>query len=193
MAVIGVTGLPGAGKSLAADLFAGDGGLRIDVDTVGHTVLEEPAIRVRLRSRFGSRVVPEGLPVDRAALARFVFSEPAALRALERIVHPPMVERVRARIDAHAGGAGHVVVDAALLYRMGLEADCERLVHVCAPFAVRLARVEGRGWNANQLRRRDRQIPEIDAHAADADAVIQNDKTPMDLKATILHLAKEWQ
>lgn len=197
MAVIGVTGLPGAGKSCVAELFASGGGNRVDVDAVGHAVLEDASIRAQLRSHFGLALVPEGVPIDRAALGRLVFSDPAALRALERIVHPPMGARIRASIEAHRtasqAGTAHLVVDAAVLYRMHLDADCDRVVHVCAPFALRLARVRGRGWDAEMLRRRDGELQDIAAHAVDADAVIENDKPLMELKPTILHLAKEWQ
>lgn len=236
MAVIGVTGLPGAGKGCVAEILASGGGTRINVDAVGHAVLDDPEIRARLRARFGAEVVPDASPVDRTALGRLVFSDPDALRDLERIVHPPMVERVRALLAEHAAkqhaapapcddldasarpardpclggehacavehsapdivphaGMGHIVVDAALLYRMGLDADCGRIVQVRAPFAIRLERVRKRGWDADTLRRRDSQLKEIAARAPEADAVVDNDGTLMDMETTILHLAKEWQ
>src|SRR5947199_332888 len=69
---------------------------------------------------FGADVVTEGA-LDRAALARRVFADPAARERLEKIIHP----RVRARVAELSGEApdGAVVVnDVPLLVEAGLAA-----------------------------------------------------------------------
>jgi dephospho-CoA kinase len=124
-----------------AAVLAGQGLRLIDVDRVGHQVLREPAIRERVVATYGRSVLGKDGEVDRRALGRRVFRDRRALRALERIVHPPMVERVRADI---ASGSGPVLVNAALLFRMGLDRLCDAVLCVRAPLRSRIARARRR-------------------------------------------------
>jgi dephospho-CoA kinase len=133
--VVGLTGRYCAGKDMAARIFARKGFHLVDVDSLGHEVLAEKAAEVA--AAFGPSVVGPGGAIDRRGVARAVFGDPAALRRLEAIVHPAMVDRVRASI---AGLPGDVVVNAAILQRMGLVPLCDAVVWVTAPAAVRLLR-----------------------------------------------------
>jgi dephospho-CoA kinase len=133
--VVGLTGRYCAGKDAAARVFARRGFSVLDVDSLGHAVLAESAAAVA--AAFGPGVLRPDGTVDRGALGRVVFADPAALRRLEAIVHPAMVERVRAFIAAHPND---VLVNAAVLQRMGLVPLCAAVVWVTAPAVVRLAR-----------------------------------------------------
>jgi dephospho-CoA kinase len=79
--------------------------------------------------------------VDRKALGRRVFRDRRELAALEAILHPRMVERIRAEL---AAAGGPVVLNAALLFRMGLDRLCSAVLCVRAPCWVRLARARRR-------------------------------------------------
>ncbi len=133
--VVGLTGRYCAGKDTVARVFARQGFRLIDVDGLGHEALAEKAAAVS--AAFGPSVLRRDGSVDRRAVARLVFGDPAALRRLEAIVHPVMVDRVRASIAALPGD---VVVNAAVLQRMGLVAHCDAVVWVTAPAPVRLVR-----------------------------------------------------
>jgi dephospho-CoA kinase len=133
--VVGLTGRYCAGKDTVARIFATRGFRVIDVDGLGHAALAEKAAEVS--AALGPSVLRRDGSVDRRAVARVVFGDPAALRRLEAIVHPAMVERVRASIAAIPGD---VVVNAAVLQRMGLVPHCDAVVWVTAPAPVRLAR-----------------------------------------------------
>lgn len=133
--VVGLTGRYCAGKDTAARVFARRGFRVVDVDALGHAALAERAAAVA--AAFGPGVLGPGGSVDRKALAAAVFADPAALRRLEAIVHPPMVEKVRAAV---AAGPGDVLVNAAVLQRMGLVSLCRAVVWVTAPAPVRLLR-----------------------------------------------------
>jgi dephospho-CoA kinase len=75
--------------------------------------------------------------VDRKALGRIVFTNAVARARLEAIVHPYMVARVREEI---ARRGGDIVVNAAILHRMGLHRLCGAVVCVTSPFPLRLLR-----------------------------------------------------
>jgi dephospho-CoA kinase len=133
--VVGLSGKYCAGKDSVARVFATLGFAVIDVDSIGHEILAAEAARVI--GAFGPSVRGPDGGVDRKALGRIVFGRPAALSRLESIVHPPMVARVKELLARHQGD---VVVNAAVLHRMGLHALCHVVVCVEAPPLVRLLR-----------------------------------------------------
>ena len=139
--VLGLAGGYCAGKDAVAAVLTGQGFRVIDVDAVGHEVLREQQVRERVAARFGPGVLADGGEVDRKALGRRVFRDRRELSALEAIVHPRMVERVRQEL---AGASGPAVVNAALLFRMGLDRLCGAVLCVRAPWWVRLARARRR-------------------------------------------------
>ncbi len=137
---IGLTGPIGCGKSTVARVLGRAGAVVVDADDAARAVTApgEPALE-RIVARFGPRfVLPDGA-LDRSALGRLVFSDPAALADLERIVHPEVrrvIEGVFA--DAERAGAAAVVVEAIKLVEGGLAAACDEVWLVtCAPGAQR--------------------------------------------------------
>ena len=105
---IGLTGPIGCGKSTVAGwLGERPGVVVIDADQVAREVVEpgEPALDAVV-ARFGPDLLRDDGSLDRAALGRIVFADPAALRDLEAITHPAVRPRILAAIaDAEAAEA----------------------------------------------------------------------------------------
>jgi dephospho-CoA kinase len=133
--IVGLTGKYCAGKDRVARIFAGHGFSVIDVDSLGHEALAARAARII--EIFGRSLANEDGTVNRRALGRIVFGNPAALARLEGVLHPAMVERVKELI---AQMGSDVVVNAAILHHMGLDALCRAVVCVTAPLPLRLLR-----------------------------------------------------
>lgn len=153
---IGLTGPIGCGKSTVAGWLAARGAAVIDADEVARAVTApgEPAHDAVL-ARFRDAVrAPDGT-LDRAALARLVFSDPAALADLEAIVHPAVRPRILAAIAvADAKGARAAVVEAIKLVEGGLAELCDEVWLVtCDPEAQR-ARLAARGMTPSDAERR---------------------------------------
>ena len=145
---IGLTGPIGCGKStIARWLGERRGVVVIDADRVAREVLDpgEPALAAVVE-RFGVELLGADGALDRAALGRLVFADPAALRNLETIVHPAVRPRILAALAAaDAGGAVAVIVEAIKLVEGGLASFCDEVWLVtCSPHAQR-ARLAGRG------------------------------------------------
>jgi dephospho-CoA kinase len=139
--VLGLAGGYCAGKDAVAAILAERGFSVIDVDAVGHRVLREPEARERVAARFGPGVLSPDGEIDRRELGRRVFRDRRELSALEAIVHPRMVQRVREELAAEPGP---VVLNAALLFRMGLDRLCSAVLCVQTPWWVRLERARRR-------------------------------------------------
>ncbi len=183
VAVVGLTGSIGGGKSTAVALLARRGAFVIDADSVGHQVLNEPLIRERLVERFGPEILAPAQDsavqiIDRRALGTIVFADPSARRDLESIVHPVMRANFVAQITQvlRSRSTSLVVLDAAILFEAGWDDLCDRVVYVDAPWDVRRERVErSRGWTADRLLARERAQAAGEEKKARADLVIPND------------------
>jgi dephospho-CoA kinase len=144
---IGITGPIGCGKSQVARWLAEAGAVVVDADRIARDVTAPgtPAHDAVL-ARFGAPVTAPDGTLDRAALGRLVFADPAALRDLEAIVHPAVRPRILAEIAAaEAEGAAAVVVEAIKLVEGGLASACDEVWLVTCDPAVQRERLVGRG------------------------------------------------
>ena len=145
---IGLTGPIGCGKSTVARwLGERPRVVVIDADRVARDVLDsgEPAFDAVIE-RFGPTVLRADRELDRAALGRIVFADPAALRDLEAIVHPAVRPRILAVIaSAEAEGAAAVVIEAIKLVEGGLAELCDEVWLISCDPQIQRTRLVGRG------------------------------------------------
>ncbi|TWT93371.1 Dephospho-CoA kinase [Botrimarina colliarenosi] len=182
MTILGLTGGIASGKSFVAALLAERGAVVLDADRHAHAVLAEPAVRDALVDRWGAGVLAEDGSLRRGEIARRVFGDDAAATAerrfLENLVHPRVRQRLRAELDRIAGGgaAGQgvavAVLDIPLLIEAGWADECDAVLFVDTPLAVRQQRAATRGWSADELARREASQTPIDAKRAAADVVV---------------------
>jgi len=115
--VLGIQGGPASGKSRLAGLLAERGARVIDADRIGHEVLQRPQVKQALTEAFGREILSRCGAIDRARLAEAAFADEQQLRRLNDIVHPPLLEEIRRRVEGlkEGGDARPIVLDAALL------------------------------------------------------------------------------
>lgn len=138
--VWGVTGKYCSGKNGVVNILKSCGFKEIDVDLIGHQVLEEQ--KTRVVEHFSSGILTGSGKIDRKKLGRVVFADSAELRILEDILHPVMAERVEEQVKR--GGGELLVINAALLYHMGLHSLCDLVIFVNACALVRYLRARKR-------------------------------------------------
>src|SRR5690349_6305858 len=100
MIVLGLTGDVGMGKSTCAQLLLQQGFPVVDTDELAHQVVEpgQPAL-AEIQSHFGSNVLHADGTLNRESLAQLVFSDAAARKRLEEILHPRIRERWRQQLE----------------------------------------------------------------------------------------------
>ncbi len=144
---IGLTGPIGCGKSTVARWLARRGAVVVDADAIAREVTEpgEPALAA-IVGRFGADILRSDGTLDRAALGRIVFSDPAALADLERIVHPAVRPRIVDAVEtAERNGVAVVAVEAIRLVEAGYARECDEVWLVTCSAAEQRARLVGRG------------------------------------------------
>ena len=161
MAVIGLTGRICSGKNLAAEYLSGLGFTVIDVDRLGHEILDrevETAAAI-----FGSDIKKRDGGVDRKILSQKVFSNPAVLKKLENFLHPLMVETCKNMITTSLADTSRgIVLNAAVLSRMRLDAICDSVLFLTAPWGVRFLRARAsRGMQLSNFLNRNRSQKDI--------------------------------
>ena len=88
MLVVALTGGIGAGKSTVAQNYAELGALVIDADQLARLAIERGSDGfAEVLLRFGDDIILNG-DIDRKKLAEIVFSDEAARKDLEKIIHP---------------------------------------------------------------------------------------------------------
>ncbi|OAB63717.1 hypothetical protein AY599_28250 [Leptolyngbya valderiana BDU 20041] len=175
--ILGLAGGVGSGKSAVAAILGELGFVVSDSDAGARAVLERPEVVKELVEAFGEGVLDEHGRPDRRAIADAVFADEARRRTLEGIVHPRLhEERARLVEAARARGAAGVVIDAPLLFEAGVDAECDAVIFVDTPRALRLARVsDGRGWSEAELTRREAAQMPLDEKRRRSDRVVVND------------------
>lgn len=144
---IGLTGPIGCGKSQVARWLAELGVRVIDADVVARDVTAPgTVVHDAILRHFGPAVRGQDGNLDRAALGRIVFGDPAALKVLEGLVHPATRPVILAAVEAaEQAGAVAVAIEAIKLVEGGLAALCNEVWLVTCSPEVQRARIIGRG------------------------------------------------
>jgi dephospho-CoA kinase len=116
--VIGLTGGIGSGKSTVARMLRELGAVVIDADAIVHELQAKGQPMVgELAEAFGPGILTADGALDRKALGQIVFSDEAARRRLNDIVHPQVgAEFARRLAAAIQANAPLVVLDIPLLF-----------------------------------------------------------------------------
>ncbi len=138
--LIGLTGTYCAGKNFIAKMLEERGLETLDLDTLGHQVIEIE--KNRIVEHFGSSILREDNTIHRGLLGKLVFGKPDELAFLENIVHPAVQKMTLEWI--HDGSGSTKVINAALLHRSTVFDELELIIIVNAPWITRLLRARKR-------------------------------------------------
>ena len=190
---VGLTGGIGSGKSAVADLLAQQGAAIIDTDQIAHALTAPGGAAIRpIAEQFGDGfLTPEGA-LDRAAMRERVFSDAAAKRQLEAILHPLI--RQQTRIEAERVPGSYLVFVVPLLVESGRWKDSvDRVLVVDCSEALQLERVMRRSQlSAEQVRAIMATQASREARLAVADDVIVNDQALDTLEQAVVALHQRY-
>jgi TldD protein len=180
--IVGLTGGIAAGKTFACGRLANWGWVVINADQVAREVVAPGSDGLaEVVAAFGREVLGPDGHLDRAAMGRRVFSDPAQRTRLEAILHPRIEAGLGARLDALARGVKGVVLDAALWVERGQAHIFDALWVVDAPDELRLKRLMERdGLSRTAAMERIRTQSAGAEKVLHADRVFRNDGRDLD-------------
>lgn len=188
MMILGLTGGPGTGKTLAAKYLEEKGAVIVSGDQAGKKVLDKyPSTLKKLTNVFGPSILRTDGSLDRRKLGRLVFRDKRAMRKLNSIVHPHLLKILRSRIRElkQRGRRKMIVVDAALIFEWGIEDWFDHILVITSRRDNRIQRMVAAGLTKREASYRiASQIPQY-IKASRADTVIRNNGTRRELKSRI--------
>jgi len=174
---VALTGGIATGKSYCLGRFAALGIPTIDADRLAREAVApgSPGLAA-VTQRFGAHLVREDGTLDRAALARIVFSDRTARADLEAIVHPDVYRRIREWFAQLPHGTPVAMADIPLLFETGHEHDFDAVVVAACRPEEQLRRLVARdGLSETDARARLEAQSPIDEKVRRAHFVIRTD------------------
>ena len=179
--IVGLTGGIGSGKSTIAAYFKKRGVPVYIADDEAKKIMNDPEVVKKVQSVFDENII-ENKQLNRKKIAELVFSSPKQLKKLNSIVHPEVKKHFLDWVKKHEKHP-FVIKEAAILFESGTYKDCDKIILVTAPEALKIARVMKRdNVSREQVLERMKNQWSDEKKIPLSDYVIQN---------TDLELAKE--
>ena len=137
--IIGITGGIASGKTLVSRLLKNLGAKVLNADEITHRLYETGGNgEARIAEHFGREYIgQEG--VDRKKLGQLVFSDPDALKKLNELIHPLILDEVLNQIDEDDG---FVFFEAAVLVESKLIEEMDEIWLVICELDERIRRLK---------------------------------------------------
>jgi dephospho-CoA kinase len=174
--IIGIIGGIASGKSTVAAEFGKLGCAVISADALAHDLLMEESVRDQVCELFGREILEPGGRIDRRKLAQVVFADETKLAALNKVIHPRVLQRTEELISKYneCEHAKAIVLDMPLLIEVGWADRCDRLIFVRCDRDRRTARLQRRGLDEQEIEIRENFQISVDKKAELADNTIDN-------------------
>ncbi len=189
--LVALTGGVGSGKSEVARVLRSHGASVVSGDELGRRAFHEfPYLLDDIRARFGDAVFHLDGTLDRKALGRRVFSDPANAKWLTDLTFPAIHRLWRQEVSQATTAV--VVLDAALIFEWGIEGEFDLVVTVYVDPAVAQTRLERSGrLSTEEFRFRSAAQIAPELKAARAHMVLDNSGTDSDLAENVATLYRQ--
>jgi dephospho-CoA kinase len=157
--VIGITGGIASGKSTIAEMLGSLGAELIDADKICHELINTKDIAHEITKRWGNHIQDNHGKIKRDALAEIVFSDRKEVSALNSIIHPKVIKKIKSNIAKLRVEAATkaIVLDAALLVESNLIDICDIVLFVNTEKNRCKTRVQNsRKWPLDEIAKREK-------------------------------------
>jgi dephospho-CoA kinase len=188
---IAVTGGLSSGKTTVCRFFQEFGCYVVNADAIVHRLLSpDTAVGQQVISLLGSDIINDR-QIDRKKISDKVFSNPDLLKALEKILHPAVLDEIKTtyRQIEREKKYSLFVAEIPLLYESEAESFYDRIITVMADRDLCRSRFnEQRQREDLEFERRmNRQLPP-EEKGARAHLVIQNNGSMEELKQAVFNI-----
>ena len=191
---VAIAGNIGAGKTTVSSIFQKFGAFVINVDEVGHEVLECSSNEYqKIIEVFGESILNSDKTINRHVLAKIVFNSETQLKNLEAITHPGINTRLFNILENQT--AEVAVLDMAILVERPLayfngKPLYRKIIVVEAPLEERVKRLQLRGLSKDDALARIHSQVKDEERRKVADLVISNHGSLASLET---ELSRHWE
>ena len=138
--VIGLTGNIATGKSVVRRMLEHLGAYTIDADALSHRVISKGAPGYQpVLDKFGSWLLDKDGQINRSKLGHLVFADKDALKQLEDIIHPYVLQAID--ILTKRASQSVIVIEAIKLLESDLHRQCDAVWVTDAPQHIQVERL----------------------------------------------------
>lgn len=188
--MIAITGSIGCGKTTIAKIIRQQGYVVFDVDAWVRRLYFNKKFIAEIRETFPT--VAEGEGVNKRKLRNIVFGDRNQLKILEKMTHPFLLKYFKQVIHRNCRVNKLFFVDVALLFEMGWDRFCDKIVVADVDYEIQKQRVMIRDKveaedfeKINNVQMSNEKKKEL------ADVVIDTDKPKNVLKLEVITLLQE--
>ncbi len=190
MKLIAVTGSIGCGKTTIARIIREQGYVVFDVDAWVRRLYYNKNFINRIREAFPGTT--EGWTVDKRKLRNIVFNDNRELKKLEAMTHPFLRRYLKSVIRRNSRVDALFFIDVALLFEMGWDIYCDRIIVADVAYEIQKKRVMARDHvNGEDFDKINDVQMSNEKKKQMADAVIDTDKPINVLKTEVIALLGE--
>lgn len=184
--IIGLTGGIATGKSEASKIFKKLGCYIIDADKISRQLTSKGSdVLKKIVESFGTDILTKKGSLNRKKLGRLIFNNKGAKLQLERILHVYILKQIN-EIVAKKYKDTDIIIDAPLLFEVGLDRICDKVVVIYAHYSLQLKRFMKRdNLSKSEAERRIAVQMPIEEKMMLATVVIDNSYALKDLNKNI--------
>lgn len=173
---VGLTGGIGAGKSTVAKLFEFIGVPVYYADKEAKRLMwQDSDLKAKIKSLLGKGAYHKNGRVNRAFIAKTIFSDKTMLKKINSIVHPAVHADVAHWMSQQK--SEYAIEEAALIFESNGDKYFDKIICVSAPKDVRVARIIKRDKiSKKQVAQRMKSQLSQETKEKKSDFVIQNDQ-----------------
>ncbi|MBP1561588.1 MAG: dephospho-CoA kinase [Oscillospiraceae bacterium] len=194
IAVIGLTGQSGAGKTTVCKVFAENGFAIINADQISRAIMDKdtPCLNETVEC-FGRVILNEDGTLNRKMLGDIVFGCKEKLKQLNAISYPYITSEILRLINKYAAeNCKYVLLDAPTLFESRADDFCDLIISVTATEKNRAERVAARdGLTPEQIKARFSSQHSEKFFINHSDFIIKNNKSEEALKEKAQEVAEK--
>lgn len=183
--ILGLTGGIACGKTTISNMFKKIGIEVVDADVVAREVLELPEVLKEIRETYGN-IIFENDKLDRKKMRDIIFNNKDNIKKLNSIVHPKVIKVFQDEYNKKKLKEDVIVFDIPLLFEVGLEKFCDKILVVYVKEEVQIERIMRRDGSSRELAKKiiDAQM-NLGEKIKLADYIIENSGTIDELEKKI--------